>query len=285
MTTDTKQIRADVFEEFCKTIEALRDPTHGCPWDLEQTHETLRRYMIEEAYEAAEVMHPVDEKKLCEELGDVLLQVVLNAQLAKDSHRFSIIDVIKSINEKMRRRHPHVFGDSNNDKSTYARDKLAIKAKWDEVKSQESEQKSGKDTSTGFFDHLKTGSITPSSQLALQIGKTAKKISFDWPNPVTVFQQVESEIKELKHELTVTNDKEKIKEELGDVFFSLNQLCRHLDIDPEICSMDGNHKFLRRFRSLERIAQAEQVDITSAGPDKLEDLWRKAKALEDQSTI
>lgn len=269
---------ADAFTKFCETIAALRHPVTGCPWDLEQTHASLRRYMIEEAYEAAEVMDPTDPIKLCEELGDVLLQVVLNSQLATDEKTFNIKDVIEGIDAKMRRRHPHVFAQAD-EKEKYSRESGNIRAKWEEVKQSENSKK-GSINPNGVFSHLKPGSVAPASQLAVAIGKAAKKISFDWANANDVFRQFESEVHELKHEVTMDSEKSKIYEELGDVFFSLSQLCRHLEIDPEICASDGNRKFLRRFASLENVAQAEGVDVKTAGVEKLEELWLKAKALE-----
>lgn len=272
---------AESFKDFCKTIAALRHPVTGCPWDLEQTHASLRRYMIEEAYEAAEVMDPVDPKKLCEELGDVLLQVVLNSQLAKDEGTFTVDDVITGINQKMRRRHPHVFGDKDTDTSQHSRETSAIRAKWEEIKASEAKAKDSKPSGRpGIFDHLKPGSTSPASQLAVAIGKTAKKIAFDWETSKAVFDQFQSEVKELKDEIDSGRDKAKIYEEMGDVMFSLSQLCRHLDIDPEICAMDGNKKFLKRFQNLEQIAKAESIDVTTAGTAKLEELWLKAKKFE-----
>ena len=263
------------FGALCETIAALRHPETGCPWDLEQTHSTLRKYMIEEAYEAAEVMEPTVPAKLKEELGDVLLQVVLNAQLAKDTGTFTIQDVIKGLNDKMRRRHPHVFG---HDSEKISREKVQIRAKWEEIKAQEN---GGLNTTvSGVFSHLKPASVTPASQLAITIGKVAKKIQFDWNHPSEVLSQVESEVSELKHEIMSRSSPAKISAEMGDVFFSLFQLCRHLDIDPEICAMDGNKKFITRFQALERIAAEEGCDVMTAGAHKLEDLWQKAKARE-----
>lgn len=270
---------AEAFSKFCETIAALRHPVSGCPWDLQQTHATLRRYMIEEAYEAAEVMDPADSTSLREELGDVLLQVVLNSQLAKDEGTFTIKDVIDGIDAKMRRRHPHVF-DSDQDKKEGGAPAIgAVREKWEEVKQSEKSMKSsgGRD---GVFTHLKPGSVSPAAQLAVAIGKTAKKISFDWGNPTEVLAQFESEVAELRHEITAGIEKAKVYEEMGDVFFSLSQLCRHLDIDPEICAMDGNRKFLRRFELLEAVAKSENVDVKTAGTAKLEELWIKAKALQ-----
>lgn len=271
------------FSQLCQTIASLRHPVTGCPWDLEQTHATLRRYMLEEAYEAAEVMDPADPALLKDELGDVLLQVVLNAQLAADAGTFTIQDVIEGLDAKMRRRHPHVFGVDGNPNDLHSRDRGKIKEMWQEVKAKENPAKNK--TAGGAFSQLKAGTVTPALNLTVAIGKIARKIAFDWNTPLEVFDQLQSEVKELQHELVankgaVNDNKNKIAEELSDVFFSLGQLCRHLDIDPEVCAMDGNKKFLKRFQSLETIARSEGVDVSTAGTPKLEDLWKRAKDLE-----
>ena len=237
--------------------------------------------MIEEAYEAAEVMDPENPEKLREELGDVLLQVVLNSQLARDTGTFTIKDVIEGLDAKMRRRHPHVFGEEGNPDATKNREKEQIRAKWEDVKAKENA--TGRQPAAGVFSGLRPGSITPSGLMAVAIGKVAKKISFDWGSPLEVLGQFESEVAELKHEISSESGKTKIYEEMGDVFFSLGQLCRHLDIDPEVCAMDGNRKFLRRFQLLEDIARSEGVDIPTAGTAKLEDLWIKAKSQEQRA--
>jgi len=275
---DSNEIKA-AFGSLCETIAALRHPVTGCPWDLEQTHGTLRKYMIEEAYEAVDVMEPVNYQKLREELGDVLLQVVLNAQLAKDAGQFTIVDVVRDLDAKMKRRHPHVFGDQNNPNAKSSREKSDIKTKWEEVKQQEKSQ-SGDAVAKGIFDQLKAGNINPASRMAVAIGKVAKSISFDWNNSEDVFAQLESEIAELKQELNTNSSKSNIVAELGDVYFCLSQLSRHLDIDPEVCAVDGNKKFLSRFRTLENIAEKKGLDVKTAGTAQLEELWKEAKKIE-----
>jgi MazG family protein len=277
----------EAFAKLCATIAALRHPTTGCPWDLEQTHSTLRKYMLEEAYEAVDVMEPADPVKLQEELGDVLLQVVLNAQLAKDAGTFTIKDVIEGLDSKMRRRHPHVFGDSENPSTKTSREKTSIRAKWDEVKAAEklTENSRGKvsqksKSDAGVFSNLKSGNITPASRLAVNIGKIAKKIDFDWLEAQDVLQQLESEVSELKSDILSAAAKESIAAEMGDVYFCLSQLCRHLDLDPELCAIDGNKKFLNRFAALEEIARKKNIDVNQAGTTTLEKLWQEAKQLE-----
>ena len=238
--------------------------------------------MIEEAYEAAEVMDPVIPEKLKEELGDVLLQVVLNAQLAQDSSTFAIKDVIEGLNAKMRRRHPHVFGDPIQKEM---REKTQIRAKWDEIKAAEKQTaQSGPELQSadkGVFSQLKTSTLTPASQLAVAIGTLARKIQFDWSDPRAVLAQFESEVAELRLEIESGQSFERIKSEMSDVFFSLFQLCRHLGIDPEIAAMDGNRKFLKRFRALESIAGQEGCDVRTAGTQILEELWKRAKEQEE----
>jgi MazG family protein len=271
------------FEALCETIAALRDPESGCPWDLEQTHASLRKYMIEEAYEATDVMEPVNYKKLQEELGDVLLQVVLNAQLATDAQEFSILEVVKDLDSKMRRRHPHVFGEVANPNSKTSRDMSDIKVKWDEVKAQEKQKSPEITGANGVFESLSAGKVTPASRLAVEIGKLAKKINFDWKDPLEVLSQLESEVLELKEEITKKSRKELIAAEMGDLIFCVSQLCRHLDLDPEVCALDGNKKFLRRFKSLESLALAKGLDVKTVGTEQLEALWKEAKALEKQN--
>ena len=262
----------EAFARFCQTVAALRDPQTGCPWDLKQDHKTLRRFVIEEAYEAAHAMADGKDSDICDELGDVLLQVVLNAQVAHDRKAFTIVDVINAIDSKMIRRHPHVFDTEQQKTQISVAD---VRSNWDKIKAEEK----GPPSKVGYFDEVK-GKI-PALTQALEIGKKAAKIEFDWPSPGEVLQQVLSEVEELKAEcLAGEPDHKKIYEELGDVFFSLAQLARHYVFDPETVALDANRKFLARFSSLESIAKSEGKDITSVGRDDLEALWQKAKAVE-----
>lgn len=270
----------EAFGHFVQTIARLREPKKGCPWDLEQTHESLRPYMIEEAYEAAEVMSHLSKKgsrALCEELGDVLLQVVLHAQVALDQGDFSIVDVINSIDRKIIHRHPHVF--SPKDALRDISSACEVKDQWDELKKQE--KKKQDKVEAGIFDKAKT-KVTPASIQALQIGKIAHAIKFDWSEPTEVFCQLLSEIDELMVEFSRKDrlDRKKVSKEIGDVYFTLAQLCRHLKLDPEIVALDGNRKFLRRFSNLEKIARKRKIDLTQAPMPVMEKLWAAAKKIE-----
>lgn len=264
---DLKAAQA-AFANFIRTIAAIRHPETGCPWDLQQDHASLRRYMIEEAYEASEAMASGDPRAICDELGDVLLQVVLNAQIALDNKQFSIADVAQAIDDKMRRRHPHVFGtEAERAKRT---------ADWNAIKTAE-KKAAGKDPDAGgVFSEAHTKH--PASLQALAIGKIASKIKFDWDTPQEVFAQVRSEIDELEKEFArKERDDAKMAEEIGDVYFSLAQLCRHLALDPETVAVDANRKFLRRFAALEGLAAKRGIDVRKASRDELEDLWKGVK--------
>jgi ATP diphosphatase len=258
----------DAFLGFVKTIAALRHPKTGCPWDLEQDHKTLRRYMIEEAYEAADAMASGDDADIKDELGDVLLQVVLNAQIAQDHKTFNLESVIKGIDDKMRRRHPHVFGDVNAESSK------EVLRNWDGIKAAEKAAAGKKDHGIFAEAHNKQ----PATTQALKIGKLAAKIKFDWDDLNEVFGQLRSEVDELQAEVKKKPvDAAKLAEEIGDVYFSLAQVCRHAGLDPETVSFDANRKFLKRFERLEAIAKKRGVDVKNAPRATLEELWVATK--------
>ena len=270
-----------LFQEFCQVVAALRDPINGCPWDLEQSHDSLRSFMIEEACEASQAMEAGIPSHIVEELGDVLLQVVLNAQLGADQKTFSLADVIRSILAKMIRRHPHVFGGIDATKKSSAEEVLAD---WSKLKEQErrygSRNGAGKGKK-GYFEEAGMAKVFPATTQAAKIGKLARAIEFDWDGSDPVFSCFLSEVEELRQELSAEEPSAgRIKDELGDLYFSLAQLCRHLKLDPELVASGGNQKFLRRFRALEQLAEEKGIDIRQESKEGLEALWKQAKALE-----
>lgn len=274
MSKEKFQKAKDAFGEFCELVAQLRNPVGGCPWDLEQNHQTLTKYMIEEAYEAATVMKEGDSAKICDELGDVLLQVVLNAQVAADEKNFNIEEVIRCIHDKMYRRHPHVFG---TEEERQGREVSQILKRWEEIKSSETEQKEEKP----FMEQKGVHKVFPASSQAAKIGKVAKSIKFDWKTPNQVFDVLLCEIQELKDEWQKSHNKNspELYAELGDVYFSLAQLCRHLDLEPELVAMDGNRKFLKRFYMMEENAKKRGLQISDIPEGGLEELWKEAKTL------
>lgn len=274
---ERKKVAAAAFSDLVETIARLRHPTEGCPWDLKQTHETLRPYMIEEAYEASAALGSRDPKEMADELGDVLLQVVLNAQLGNDAGQFSIMDVIQGLDAKMRRRHPHVFAMDQSNAVKTAED---VRRNWDEIKK---EERKNAPPASMFAEEE---GIFPSLLQAHKIGGKAKKVDFDWNNADEVFVQLRSEWQELEQEWKKTPTLTKhLQAEIGDVFFSLAQFCRHLDINPEVVAQDGNDKFLRRFRGMEALMRQRGLSWQDLSDDAKENLWREIKKSELRGDI
>lgn len=275
LSENVKKELGPAFVRFCETIACLRDPQTGCPWDLKQDHKSLRRYMIEEAYEAVNAMASGDSKTICEELGDVLLQVVLNAQVATDSNQFTIGNVVEAIEQKMRRRHPHVF-ESKSDVDTPEK----VREQWKKIKAKEKKPMSTHEL-LGQVKECVT-SCYPSTRQAYEIGKLSRKVNFDWQSAKAVFEKLESELDELRRALEVGDyaPTSEVYSELGDLYFSAAQLCRHLGLDPEMVAIDGNRKFVGRFRQLAKQAKREGVDLMSATPSQMESLWGQVKQQE-----
>ncbi len=282
MTTDPwiKQLEetadqaAEAFRELVMTVGRLRHPTQGCPWDLQQTHQTLQRYMLEEAYEAVEAMQAPQDSKLADELGDVLLQVVLNSQLGADQKSFTIVDVVNHIEQKMRRRHPHVFSPDASHAGITAD---GVKQNWQAIKAQERGESAEGVQQKGLFHDVKKHGF-PATLQARRIGEVAEKIDFDWDTVQEVLQHFKSEVNELDHEVSASSlNKEKVFDEVGDVYFTLAHLCRHLGIDPEAAAHGGNTKFLKRFACVESLARTQGIDIKTTDRATKEKLWQEAK--------
>lgn len=267
---------AENIQNLYDVVARLRHPTEGCPWDLEQTHKSLLKYLIEESYEFSHSVEEENFTEMCDELGDVLLQVVLHARLAEEKNKFHLNDVIKVITEKMIRRHPHVFSDEN-DKSIEG-----IKKNWEKIKAKEKAQKE-----ISHYEIDKDLFSFPALTSSSKIGKKTSKINFDWDNYKQVVDKVEEEWAELKEELAPEEkmNKERVYEELGDTLFSMAQLARHLGIDPEVCLRDANLKFKRRFNQVEDIAKERNMIIKETSKDKLESLWKEVKSIERENSL
>ena len=246
----------------------LRDPEDGCPWDIEQTFATIAPYTVEEAYEVADAIERADLGDLKEELGDLLLQVVFHARMAEEQGVFGFEDVARAINEKMIRRHPHVFGDE-----TYA--SLADqKAGWDALKAEERKDKAA---TAGLLDDVPVG--LPALTRAVKLSKRAAGVGFVWPSAKEVLAKLHEEVAELEAEIAA-GDLEKARQEMGDVLFVVANLARTLEVDPEDSLRFTNAKFARRFRYIEqRLAERgktpEQSDLA-----EMDALWDEAKAAE-----
>lgn len=245
-------------EELIDVVAKLRAPD-GCPWDREQTHTSLRPNMLEEAYEAVDAIDENDMAHLREELGDVLLQVLLHSQIASESNEFTLDDVAKELKEKLIHRHPHVFGTA---KINDADDVLKT---WDKLKSEEkTERKSA-------MDGLSRSQAALIS--AQKISKRAVKTGFEWPNEESLYDCVMSEIEEFK-EAEIEKDKNHMEEEMGDILFAIVNLARWNKIDAEQALLKANKKFEKRFRKMEDLATKPLNDYSF---EEFDNLWKQAK--------
>ncbi len=251
-------------------VARLRDPNGGCPWDLEQTHESLTPYVLEEAHEVADAIRHGDDRQLCEELGDLLLQVVLHAQIAKESQRFSLDAVANGISEKLIRRHPHVFADGE------AQDSASVRANWEAIKAEERAQRAGPSKSSSPLSDQLNSKVRgqPALTGAMTISKKAAKAGFEWDDIAGVWEKVHEELEELK-EAVASGDRSHAQEELGDVLFTLVNVARWCDIDPEDGLAGTNSRFLDRFS---RVESALGGDLQGKSIRELEELWQQAKA-------
>lgn len=247
-----------VFDRFVEIIARLRSPD-GCPWDREQTHHSLIPYCIEEAYEVVDAIQENDMSELKNELGDLLLQILLHSQIASEEKKFSIEDVVESISEKMIRRHPHVFSDVKLNSSQEVVDQ------WSELKKKEGK----KHTLDGIPKHA------PQLFRSQKIGDKVSSLGFDWENEKDVWKKVEEEIKELH---STKNEKE-TEEELGDLLFSLVQWSRHQGIDAEKCLQRANEKFSKRFSTMEDLISNDQQAVKKLTAPQWESYWLKAKTV------
>ena len=247
-----------------KTFKELRNPESGCPWDREQTFKSIASCSIEEAYEVADAIEREDFDSLKSELGDLLFQVIFHAEMASEKEIFDLEDVIFELNDKLTRRHPHVFEDGS---VSSAQDSLKI---WEDIKAQERKEKK----QDSLMDDVPVN--LPSLSRAKKLQKRAARVGFDWKNSDRVFDKIDEEILELKNEKT-TEDKERISEEIGDIFFTLVNLTRHYDLDPEDIIRKANLKFEMRFRKMEQLAEQMNERLDDMTLEQLEIMWQKVK--------
>ncbi len=254
------------FDRLCDIVKRLRAPD-GCPWDKAQTLYSLKNAIMEEASELVDALDNKDIENIKEELGDVLLHVVFHSETASEEGLFNIEDVAKGINEKLIRRHPHVFKDEHYETAEQ------VKERWDKIKEEENKNKKELES---VLDKVPRN--LPSLMQAEKLQKRASKYGFDWENPEQVFEKLQEELNEL-HEAYKENDKEHISEELGDVIFVLSRLASHLDIDADESLRKVNDKFRRRFGYIEKSLKKENKSLESANINEMEKKWQEAKKL------
>jgi len=267
------------FERLIQLQARLRAP-NGCPWDVEQTHLTLRTYLIEEAYEVLEALESGNDAKFAEELGDLLLQVVFHAQIAAEQERFTAADVVREIHQKMVRRHPHVFGEKR------AKDATEVLKNWEKIKAEERRAESGKGSSSSVESEETPASLLdgiphtlPAVMQGFQLTRRASRIGFDWDNVGGVVNKLQEELAELRN----AQSSRQIEEELGDVLFAAVNLARFLKVDPEIALKRTNAKFSSRFREMERLAHASGRALADVPRNEMESLWNQAKISENEN--
>jgi len=256
------------FENLVKIVKKLRDPNGGCPWDLKQTHHSLTHYLIEESFEFIHAVEEENPAEMEEELGDVLLQVLLHCTIGEEKSSFSIESVSKILGEKLVRRHPHVFTEQQQFDGI---DDRQVVRNWEEIKKKEKAGKQQPRFSRGDM-------VFPSLFSANHIGAKTAKIGFDWKDHGEVAEIVQSEWDELKEEMEQKEfDRERIEEELGDHLFSLAQLARHLKIDPEKALRQANKKFIRRFNAMEAIIEESGQSVDSMNQTEMDVYWERVK--------
>ena len=254
------------YEDLLEIMKKLRDPG-GCPWDREQDHESLKKYFIEETYEVLEAIDLKSPENLCEELGDVLLQVIFHARIAEENGQFSMDDVVNTVSKKMVHRHQHVFGVA---RAETADDVINL---WEDIKKQEKGVKSQTDV-------LKdVPPILPALMRSYKVQEKAAKVGFDWDQVEDAWEKMAEETEELR-EACSTGDKEKMEDEMGDLLFAVVNVARFLKIQPELALTGTINKFIRRFEYIETKSREKGMELSSMTLQQMDELWDEAKKSE-----
>jgi tetrapyrrole methylase family protein/MazG family protein len=253
------------FLELVNIIKKLRAPG-GCPWDREQNLYSLKEYLIEETYELIDALDNKNIDNIKEELGDILLHVIFHSNIAEEEKLFDLKDVISTISEKMIRRHPHVFGD------VIVKDTNDVLKNWDKIKEDEKKER------VSVFDAIPTG--LPPIQKSFEIQKKVSKVGFDWSNKEDCMSKVKEEFKEFNEAIKL-GDKNRIEDELGDLFFSLINISRFLKVNPDYSLRKANNRFMKRFKFIEQELENQGKELENVSLEEMEALWNKAKDTED----
>lgn len=261
----------DKTDALIEIMSRLRDPDGGCPWDLEQNYATIAPYTIEEAYEVADAIERGDMDDLKDELGDLLLQVVFHAQMAKEEGRFDFGDVVRAICEKMIRRHPHVFGDETQ------RSAGEVRGRWEEIKAEERAAKAARGSArqASILDDVPLA--LPALSRAVKLQTRAARTGFDWPDISHVIDKLNEEMLELSEEVAKGGDADRVEDEMGDLLFVYANLARHLKIDPEAALRRANAKFRRRFGRIEEKLAAKGRAPAQSTLEEMDAMWDEAK--------
>ncbi len=257
------RIAGEKFTRLVEILDVLRGEK-GCPWDREQDEKAIINFFLEEVYEAVDALYSQDYSSLAEELGDVMMEVVFLARIAKENQNFTISDILEGINNKMIRRHPHVFGNE------HQKSPAGVRQAWNEQKQNEKERESVLDEMT---------KSSPALLTAFQLGARVSSYGFDWHHPAEVLQKVKEEVVELEKAVQ-KKQKDEISDEIGDILFSLANLSRHSKVNPEIALRKANQKFIRRFRFVEQRIKQENKGWEQVSLEEMERIWEEAKKQE-----
>ena len=270
-------------DDLLHLMARLRDPQHGCPWDLKQSYATIVPHTLEEAYEVADAIERGDFEHLPGELGDLLFQVVYYSQLAREEGRFEFAVVVDGITRKLIRRHPHVFvdGDLYGAPDMARLEEAAVKQRWEELKAEERAEKAAAPEQLSLLDDVPNA--LPALSRAVKLQKRAAQVGFDWPEALPVVDKVREELDEVLEAMS-ENDPQAIAEEVGDLLFVVTNLARHLKVDPESALRAANGKFEQRFRFIEQALREAGRAMEDCGLEELDALWGEAKKLEKQQT-
>jgi len=270
-------------DDLLHLMARLRDPQRGCPWDLQQDFRSIVPHTLEEAYEVADAIERGDFAHLPGELGDLLFQVVYYCQLAGEEGRFGFAEVVDAITRKLVRRHPHVFpdGDLYGSPDLPRLDEVAIKERWEQIKAEERAEKATAPEQLSLLDDVPT--VLPALSRAAKLQKRAARVGFDWPEALPILDKLREEQDELLEAMS-TGDEAALKEELGDLLFTVVNLARHLDVNPEDALRAANQKFERRFRFIEQALREAGRPIENCPLAELDALWGEAKKAEKDAS-
>lgn len=271
-STDRTEEAADAFRALARIMARLRDPVSGCPWDLEQEFATIAPYTIEEAYEVFDAIERGDMSDLRDELGDLLFQVMFHSRMAEEQGAFALADVVTAINDKMIRRHPHVFGSEGDGRSA-----VEQTVAWEAMKAAERASKARSSAAPSALDGV--ARALPALLRAEKLQKRAARTGFDWTEMPPIFDKLEEEIAEVKDAIA-SRDAAAIEDEVGDLLFVVANLARRLSVDPEQALRKANAKFERRFRAMEQASEKDEVDFASLLLDQQEAYWQRVKKAE-----
>ena len=270
-------------DDLLHLMARLRDPRHGCPWDLQQDFRSIVPHTLEEAYEVADAIERGDFAHLPGELGDLLFQVVYYCQLGREDGRFGFSEVVDAITRKLLRRHPHVFpdGDLYGSPDTPRLDEAAIKERWEQIKAEERAEKAVAPEQLSLLDDVPV--VLPALSRAAKLQKRAARVGFDWAEALPILDKLREEQDELLEAMS-TGDEVALKDELGDLLFTVVNLARHLNVNPEEALRAANGKFERRFRHIEQALREAGRPIENCTLAELDALWGEAKKAEKDAS-